>query len=295
MDMQTNHFLTKFIINIYLENKRFKTMKKSFLLITSAFAIAACSAEKKAEGEDTTVVDSTEVVVEDEPVAEIIISPVEDSPIFEGAKLTMKTPSEKAASGTVKFSYDVENYELAAQTSDATVKQCANSGKGQHIHLILNNQPYSAHYEAAFEKELEDGHYVALSFLSRSYHESIKEDGAAVVTQFTVGETDAEPADLSAPHMFYSRPKGTYTGADTKKLLLDFYLVNTTLAADGNKVRATINGQEFMIDQWTPYFVEGLPMGENTFKLELLDKDGQPIPGPFNSVERTVTLQEAAG
>ena len=103
---------------------------------------------------------------------------------------------------------------------------------------------------------------------------------------------EATEADLTVPHLFYSRPKGTYKGADTEKVMLDFYLMNTTLSPDGNKVKATINGNEFMIEEWAPHYIEGMPMGENTIKLELIDAEGNPIEGPFNSVERTVTLSE---
>ncbi|MEM9328749.1 MAG: hypothetical protein AAGA85_23995, partial [Bacteroidota bacterium] len=60
----------------------------------------------------------------------------------------------------------------------------------------------------------------------------------------------------------------------------------------GNKVRATVNGTEFMIDEWAPYYVENLPKGEITVKMELLDAEGNNIPGPFNTVERKVTLTE---
>jgi hypothetical protein len=63
------------------------------------------------------------------------------------------------------------------------------------------------------------------------------------------------------------------------------------LSPEGNKVRATINGSEFMLDQWLPYMMEGLPAGQNTVKLELVDASGTVIPGPFNSVTRTFTLQ----
>jgi hypothetical protein len=171
---------------------------------------------------------------------------------------------------------------------------CANSAQGQHIHLILNNQPYTAHYGATFDQDLEDGHYVALSFLSRSYHESVKNPEAYVLRQFIVGETEGEPVDLTQPHMFYSRPKGTYTGADTKKVILDFYLVNLDLSPTGYKVRATINGEEFMITDWAPQFIEGLPMGQSTIKLELLDADGNLVNSPYNPVERTITLEEEA-
>ncbi|MEO1051391.1 MAG: phosphopeptide-binding protein [Bacteroidota bacterium] len=245
--------------------------------------------EQEAETQDT----ETEQEVKEE-TASITISKVTDSPAYEEASLSMTEPTDEGniAAGEVSFNFNVENYELGAQTPDAETKGLANSGKGQHIHLIINNGPYSAHYEPSFTKSLEEGSHVVLAFLSRSYHESVKNANAFAVQKVTVGEeTAVSDADLSAPHMFYSRPKGTYEGDDTKKLLLDFYLVNTTLSPDGNKVRATINGTEFMIDEWAPHQIEGLPLGEVTVKLELIDANGELIASPFNPVERTVTLK----
>lgn len=214
------------------------------------------------------------------------------SPKFSDAVLEMDQPFEGASydPGSIEFQFNVKNYQLATQTVDADIKQCANSGKGQHIHLLLNGEPYTALYEPAYEAELEEGNYVVLSFLSRSYHESLKHYGAYVISQFSVGETRSKPVDLTAPHMFYSRPKGEYKGRDTEKVILDFYLVNIDLLPDGNKVRATINGEQFLIDRWAPYFLEGLPMGKSTIKLELMDNNGNIIDGPFNTVERTITL-----
>ena len=97
--------------------------------------------------------------------------------------------------------------------------------------------------------------------------------------------------DLNSEFLFYSRPKGTYKGSDTEKLLLDYYLINTEISADGNKVRATIQDKEFLIDEWTPYYIEGLPKGEVKIKLELIDSSGNLIDTPFNPSERTVTLE----
>ena len=76
------------------------------------------------------------------------------------------------------------------------------------------------------------------------------------------------------------------------KLPLDPLRLNTAISPDGNKVRATINGEEFMITQWVPHVMSGLELGEVTIKLELIDADGNEVPGPFNTVERTVTLTE---
>lgn len=217
------------------------------------------------------------------------------SPTFDESTLVTLSPIDGAEveAGNVQFRYEVKNYELGIQTMGAGENGLANSGKGQHIHAILNNEPYMAHYDPGFDKELQDGRYILLSFLSRSYHESVKTDGAYDLLQFTVGETDAPAADLTAPHLFYSRPKGTYTGADTEKLLLDFYLVNCDLSEDGYQVKATINGTEFMLSHWLPYVVEGLPKGEVEITLELLDAEGNSVDSPFNPVTRTVTLEEA--
>ncbi|MGI9542292.1 MAG: phosphopeptide-binding protein [Cyclobacteriaceae bacterium] len=260
-----------------------------FFLILAIFTFSCGPKQSTKEEVDSIDSSATETIT---PVVNITLTPLTDSPEFPDASLEMNAPGEDAQlePGSNSFSYNVKNYELGAQTSDTEDKGLANSGKGQHIHVILNNQPYYAHYEPEFDRELEAGHHVILSFLSRSYHESVKSYGASVLRQFTVGDVTAEPVDLTAPHLFYSRPKGEYKGKDTEHVLLDFYLINTKISEGGNTVRATINGQEFMINKWEPQVMKGLPMGENTIKLELLDKDGNGIPGPFNVVERTVTL-----
>ncbi len=268
---------------------KLSTRLSIFLLMAVLFACTTGNKEEKS---------SEETEMEDTETSDITLTPVE-SPEFDDAILEMLEPQENSASiepGDVQFSYNVKNYDLATQTIDADIKNCANSPDGQHIHLILNNEPYSAHYESSFTKNLLEGHYVALSFLSRSYHESVKSYSAYNIRQFTVGRpaNDQEIADLSDPHMFYSRPKGTYTGDDAKKVLLDFYLLNTELSQAGNKVRATINGQEFMIDKWQPFFIEGHDIKEMEIKLELLDANGDLIPSPFNPVTRKVQLKENA-
>ncbi len=221
------------------------------------------------------------------------LTPVQ-SPVFLEAKLDLKSPSKNTALavGTNNFEFEVQGYDLGNQTPDATQKSCANSAKGQHIHFIVNNEPYNAFYTNKFERDLSEGNNVVLAFLSRSYHESIKHKNAYVLEQFEVGKTDKNAQiDVNAPHLFYSRPKGNYIGAaNIEKLLLDFYLVNTTLAPNGNKVKATINGTSFLLSKWQPYFIEGLKEGAVTIDLELVDKDGKTIVGPFNKVSRTVNL-----
>ena len=80
-----------------------------------------------------------------------------------------------------------------------------------------------------------------------------------------------------------------------QKLLLDFYLVNTNLSAEGNKVRISINQNKkthkFLVDEWVPFYIEGLDKGEVSIKLELLNNEGKLIEIPFNPSSRTVFLE----
>lgn len=214
---------------------------------------------------------------------------------FEKARLSLKTPEDMAvlAGPELNFSFEVNGYKLGAQTDAGA--GLANSDKGQHIHLIVDNGPYSAHYEPDFTRELDPGHHYAIAFLSRSYHESIKTPGASEVFQFYVGEEVEEPKmiDLEQPLLFYSRPKGTYSGEDTKKVLFDFYLHNAELSADGYSVLVTVNdNQEFEFDTWQPYIIEGLPMGENSITIQLVDGTGTPVNSERNTVTRKFTLEE---
>ena len=217
----------------------------------------------------------------------ITITKVEGSPKYENAKLSLDTIYQKDKNNFM-FSFDVDNFKLGVQTEKDFDLQLANSEKGQHIHVIVNNNPYYAKYTNNFSQSLTNKNNVILAFLSRSYHESVKNDNAYLITQ--IGESNL--IDLSKELLFYSRPKGTYKGESTKKILLDFYLVNTQISPGGNKVKATINGTEFLIDEWSPYYIEGLPKGEISVKLELIDKYGETIDTPFNPSERKVVLED---
>ncbi|MBK9013950.1 MAG: hypothetical protein IPM82_07605 [Saprospiraceae bacterium] len=80
--------------------------------------------------------------------------------------------------------------------------------------------------------------------------------------------------------------------AETEKVMLDFSS-STPRSAHGYKVKVLVNGEkEFTIDKWEPYFIEGLPMGDNKIKLTLVDNVGNPVNVPLNPVERVFTLLE---
>lgn len=191
-----------------------------------------------------------------------------------------------------QFAFNVSNYQLGAQTADAGDLMCANSGKGQHIHLIFDDAPYSAQYTNIFDFNKEDGRYYMLAFLGKSYHESIKTPDAFVAHRVSVRDNSIYArSNIKDPVLFYSRPKGTYVGKDTKKVMLDFYLINADLEGQAYKVYADINGERHLISKWQSYYIEGLPMGENTITLTLVYNSGEKVDAKLNPVTRTFTLK----
>ncbi len=178
-------------------------------------------------------------------------------------------------------------------------------GLGPHLHVILDNEPYRAVYTAekpiVFE-DLDPGTHTIRMFASRPWHESFKNEGAyAQVTFHLFTETGDNAPNAEQPLLTYSRPKGTY-GAEP--ILLDYYLTNAPIRLGEEddtainpasqrdwRVRATINGERFILDNWLPVYLEGFEVGQNWIKLELLDGDGNLIDNAFNTAARLFTYQ----
>ncbi|HKP69412.1 MAG TPA: hypothetical protein VJV05_09015 [Pyrinomonadaceae bacterium] len=148
---------------------------------------------------------------------------------------------------------------------------------GNHVHVILDNQPYEAYYEIdqAFElRNVADGEHTLRVFPSRPWHESYKDAGAFQMVKFTVknGGADANkpattnsgqqmsnansnanaaptvegkdmqnstagPVDATKPLLTYSRPKGEYKGVESDPVMIDFWLSNAKLKGDGGNYR----------------------------------------------------------
>lgn len=74
---------------------------------------------------------------------------------------------------------------------------------GNHIHVILDNQPYEAYYNLDREFELRnviDGEHTLRVFASRPWHESYKNEGSFQMVRFTVkdGGGDAKKPTTTA-------------------------------------------------------------------------------------------------
>ena len=215
------------------------------------------------------------------------------------------------------------------------------TGMGNHIHVILDNEPYEAYYNLGESFELRNvtaGKHTLRVFASRPWHESYKNDGSFQMVTFEVkgggdasqptttgtgatmadnknaatpaGSPSASPAapregkDLPGkpgatvnpkqPLLTYSRPKGEYKGDDASAIMIDFWLSNAKLQGDGgdHRVRYSVDGGEAkFIDQWQPIWLSGWTAGTHTVRLELVDKNGNPVDnGGYNTTSREITV-----
>ncbi len=286
------------------------------LFITFAFILACDSSTTKTNSGNSNSVNSNSAV--SAQTMEVVGRPdsIKDQMKSRGEQdeanpeLTVESPKEGA---TINSS----NIEIKVKVGGDLKMGKDEAGAGNHVHVILDNQPYAAHYmwNDGFElRNVTDGEHTLRMFPSRPWHESYKNENAFKIIKFTVkdGKADetkpttdgngnkmadaksetktAEGADVAAsnagnvdftkPLLTYSRPKGDYKGADAVEIMIDFWLTNAKLTGDGGeyKVRYSINGGEpKLLEKWEPVWLKGWNDGKNTVKLELIDKDGKLV------------------
>jgi hypothetical protein len=94
-----------------------------------------------------------------------------------------------AANATINGATAEVKLELAGDLKGYMPHKDPATQKGNHIHVILDNQPYEAYYEInqPFElRNLSEGKHTLRVFPSRPWHESYKNDGAFQMVEFTV-------------------------------------------------------------------------------------------------------------
>ncbi len=270
--------------------------KNNFLVLSTVLGFSLVSCQENSEMKEAQLAERTD----SSSAPSILLSSFSESPTFPNATLKMGKVSSEVVGDSVKlsFNFDMANYELKNQTDDAVGKQCSNSDKGQHIHFIMDNKPYVALYEPKHEITLAKNteHYL-LCFLSRSYHESLKNKEASVLYHFKIDEKGklVKLDNPKVPMVFYSRPKGDYIGKDAANVLLDFYVWNATLGADYTVSAAVKNDAQdttFVVKEWKAYQLSQLQKGKYKITLTLMDKNGKKVESPQAEVTREFQLAD---
>ncbi len=237
----------------------------------------------------------------DSPLAGVELLRSDDvGPSYPNARLTFASPDPGARydeGETVEVRFSLSGYELSIPTPEGDERGIARAPDGQHLHFIINDRSYQALYDADEPVLLDDlpaGTHILRAFPGRDWHESVKTPGALAQRVIVVGDEEQAypPAEEWGPALIYSRPQGEYAGTDADSVLVDYVVTNARLSPDGFRVRLTINDEKaFVMSEWAPYLVTGLPDGEHTFRLELLGPDGNPVDAPFHPIERQVQIR----
>ena len=267
-------------------------MKKTFpfIIALGLFVLTSCNNGPGTTGK-TDSIPPAKTGFENSPLKITAMPPSAEMP---DAEVTLTSPdlSQTLKAGKTKFTFALKGFEMGKNTDGYDKTGLANSSMGQHLHVIPDNEPYMAHNTPEVELELTEGWHTLVVFPSRSWHESVKSPKAGFIKKFKVGTPKNTEPDITQPMIVYSRPKGKYsTPAETKKVMLDWYLFNCTLNEGGYFVRATINSQVFKYYKWEPLEMEGLAFGDNVVFLELKDKDDKNVPGEYNSTRRNFQVE----
>ncbi len=214
-------------------------------------------------------------------------------------ELDQYQPQVKILSPQPDQTFDSTTIDVQLQVNDLPIFKDEELGMGPHIHLFVDDQPYIAVYDTSKPVTLENlspGSHLIRAFASRPWHESFKNEGAYAETTFNIfTKSNNNIPDFQQPLLTYSRPQGTY-GAEP--IMLDFYLTNAPLhfiaQADNSddvndwRIRITINGESFILDDWHPIYLEGFKKGENWLKLEFIDDQGELLENTYNSPVRVI-------
>lgn len=208
-------------------------------------------------------------------------------------------PQVKILSPQPHETLDSTTIQVKLQVNDLPLFKDAELGMGPHVHLFVDDQPYVAIYDVSQPITLENltpGSHTLRAFASRPWHESFKNEGAYAETVFNIfTASTANLPDPKLPLLTYSRPQGTY-GAEP--IMLDFYLTNaplhfvaqqdTTDSVADWRVRVTVNGESFVLDNWQPIYLQGFKKGENWLKLEFIDEQGNLVDNVYNNPVRVI-------
>jgi hypothetical protein len=127
--------------------------------------------------------------------------------------------------------------------------------------------------------------------------EAVKLPGAS--TQLRVHWVAANPLSQPAPGSAQLLAVSPDALSQSEPVLIDWLLQDAPLQGlrDGDarwRLRISVNGDSFLVDQNTPVWLRGLKPGSNALLLELLDGLGEPLNPPFNSLVREVVIQPRA-
>lgn len=231
---------------------------KLSIVVLSLAALTACSTETGTNTANNTNRTNTANTNSTAPAAQVLTEvprpqKVADMMKERGAQdeaaPTLKIV-EPAANSTVASSTVKVKLQLAGDLKGYKPMMDMETKMGNHIHVILDNQPYEAYYnidDNAFElRNVTDGEHTLRVFPSRPWHESYKNEGAFQMVKFTVKNGGADT----------TKPTTTNSGNTMANANSN---ANTKPTPEGKDMQASTAG---VIDATKPLLTYSRPKGE---------------------------------
>ena len=202
-------------------------------------------------------------------------------------QVTIEAPRDGAnlPAGPIKLSLQVRDWPLV---------DAGELGLGPHVVVQVDDLP--AIRLSGLELELPSlspGSHRITAYAARPWGEAVKSPGAW--SQIRVHRVTANPLAIPQPGTAQLIPVSPADLAGSEPLLLDWLLLDAPLQGlrdnDGSwRLRVSVNGDSFLVDQNSPLWLKGWQPGSNSLLLELVDGLGEPLNPPFNSLVREVVL-----
>jgi hypothetical protein len=220
-----------------------------------------------------------------------IIRQLEKSLALSAPKVTILEPqSDRTYQDTdIKVQLKIDNFQIF---QDERWKI------GPSLQLIIDDRPNKPIYnldEPIFLEDLSPGTHTIRVFATRPWQESFKNPEAYAQSTFhVITPTHNNSPSADSPLLTYNSPTGNYTA---EPLLLDFYLANAPAHDDKIpdwRVRVTINGETFVLEDWQSVYLKGFKPGKNWVHLELIDDRGNIIENVYNDTVRWIEYNPQA-
>lgn len=174
---------------------------------------------------------------------------------------------------------------VVVQVDDELPQQLARPGSGDGDALVVEMPPLSP------------GSHRITAYAARPWGEVVKAPGA--FSQIRLQRVAPTPLRVPAPGTPQLIAVSPGPAPRSEPVLLDWLLLDAPLQGlrEGDaswRLRVTVNGDSFLVDQNAPLWLRGWRQGSNSLQLDLVDGLGEPLNPPFNSLVSEVVFSSGA-